>query len=121
MLTKIMFHINSLGKGGAERVVVNLAEQFAQNDIDVIIATEWKAEDEYALTEKVRRIHVGLSEQEMKSSAGRQRKIRKNRLKEQIILEQPDLIYSFCRNANYRAVLAAAGASNLRSRVSRST
>ncbi len=109
MLTKIMFHINSLGKGGAERVVVNLAEQFAQNDIDVIIATEWKAEDEYALTEKVRRIHVGLSEQEMKSSAGRQRKIRKNRLKEQIILEQPDLIYSFCRNANYRAVLAAAG------------
>ena len=37
---KIMFHINSLGKGGAERVVVNLSGEFIKNGREVIIATE---------------------------------------------------------------------------------
>ena len=43
---KILFHINSLGKGGAERVLTVLARYFAQDGYEVGIATLWRAENE---------------------------------------------------------------------------
>ena len=106
---KIMFHINSLGKGGAERVVVNLSGEFIKNGREVIIATEWTAKDEYPVDEKVRRENVGLTEAEEKLSGAAKRKLRTKRLRELLKKEQPDVLLSFCRNANYRAVLAAGG------------
>lgn len=109
MIKKILFHINSLGKGGAERVVANLSEEFVKKDIEVMIATEWTAADEYPVSDKIRRIHVGLEEQEERLAGGVQRKIRTKRLHELIVKEKPDVILSFCRNANYRAILAARG------------
>ena len=48
-IKKIMFHINSLGKGGAERVVSLLANEFVKNEIEVVIATEWYSDEEYEL------------------------------------------------------------------------
>ena len=36
---KILFHINSLGKGGAERVVSVLSRYFAQDGYEVVIVT----------------------------------------------------------------------------------
>lgn len=109
MIKKIMFHVNSLGKGGAERVIVNLAGQFVEKGIDVIIATEWQAEDEYVPVETVRRIDVGLTQAEEKLGRIKKQTLRKNRLRELIINERPDAVLAFCRNANYRAVLAASG------------
>ncbi len=109
MVSKIMFHINSLGKGGAERVVVNLSEEFAKMGKEVVIATEWKAKDEYPLPDEVRRLSAGLEKEEEKLSGGKQRKLRTKRLHELIVREKPDVVLSFCRNANYRAVLAAEG------------
>lgn len=38
---KIMFHLNSMGRGGAERVVSLLSKEFAEDDMQVIIATEY--------------------------------------------------------------------------------
>ncbi len=109
MVSKIMFHINSLGKGGAERVVVNLSEEFAKMGKEVVIATEWKAKDEYPLPDEVRRLSAGLEKEEEKLPGGKQRKLRTKRLHELIVREKPDVVLSFCRNANYRAVLAAEG------------
>lgn len=111
MVRKIMFHINSLGKGGAERVVANLTEQFLRMSKEVIIATEWTAADEYEIAENehYQRIHVGLLDKEESMAGGIQRKIRTKRLHDLIVKEQPDVVLSFCRNANYRAVLAAKG------------
>lgn len=106
---KIMFHINSLGKGGAERVVANLSGEFIKNGREVMIATEWVAKDEYPVDEKVRRENVGLTEAEEKLSGSAKRKLRTGRLRELLKKEQPDVLISFCRNANYRAVLAAGG------------
>ena len=40
-MRKIIFHINSLEQGGAERVITNLAHQFAAEGYEVYIATEW--------------------------------------------------------------------------------
>lgn len=109
MIKKIMFHVNSLGKGGAERVIVNLAGQFVKKGIDVIIATEWQAEDEYVPVSAVRRIDVGLTDAEEKLGRRKKQTIRKNRLRKLIVNERPDAVLAFCRNANYRAVLAASG------------
>ena len=61
-VNKIMFHLNSMGKGGAERVVSLLANEFASRGKEVIVATEWFSDEEYELTSGVRRLHVGLSE-----------------------------------------------------------
>ena len=57
---KIAFHLNCLEQGGAERVVSNLANQFAQDGDEVYILTEWKAENEFQISDKVKRVHVGL-------------------------------------------------------------
>ena len=65
---KIMFHLNSLGKGGAERVVSLLANEFVKNNVDAVIATEWYSEEEYELEPKVKRIHAGLSKEEEQAS-----------------------------------------------------
>ena len=40
-MQKIAFHLNSLQQGGAERVVSNLANRFAKEGYEVVIATEW--------------------------------------------------------------------------------
>ena len=62
MTRKIAFHLNCLEQGGAERVVTNLANQFAAGGYEVLIATEWYGENEFQTDERVRRIHVGLRE-----------------------------------------------------------
>ena len=41
---KILFYINTLGKGGAERVVTNLANQFADENNTIILVTSYKVE-----------------------------------------------------------------------------
>ena len=63
-MQKIAFHLNSLQQGGAERVVSNLANRFAKEGYEVVIATEWFGTDEFALDQKVRRVHVGLTKED---------------------------------------------------------
>lgn len=108
-LNKIMIHINSLGKGGAERVASMLASYFALDGIETIVATTWQEEEEYEVHEAVRRVHAGLSKEE--EQAGRIKKfwLRTANLRKVVKKEQPDLILSFCVKANYRAVQAALG------------
>ena len=52
MMRKIAFHLNCLEQGGAERVVTNLANQFADKGYEVIIATEWYGENEFQIDQK---------------------------------------------------------------------
>lgn len=104
-----MFHLNSLGKGGAERVVSLLANEFASNGTEVVIATEWYSEEEYKLDSKVRRTHVGLSEKEETSSRIAKQWIRIRNLRKAVVLEKPDVLISFCVKANYRAMMATIG------------
>ena len=104
-----MFHINSLGKGGAERVVSLLANEFAKNEIEVVIATEWYSEEEYELNVRVRRIHVGLSESDENASRIAKQWIRIRNLRRVIVEEQPNVVLSFCVKANYRAMMATVG------------
>ncbi|MFI3175888.1 MAG: glycosyltransferase [Eubacteriales bacterium] len=105
-MRKIMFHLNCLEQGGAERVVTNLARQFKEAGNDVIIATEWEAENEFVLAEGIRRIHVGLKETDAQSNRIVKYFKRIQYLKELIQEEQPDIVIAFAIKANYRAVMA---------------
>ena len=108
-VNKIMFHLNSMGRGGAERVVSLLAGQFAEDNYRVVIATEWQDEDEYPISDKVRRLHVGLNEKQEQASGLSKQIYRVTNLRKAIKEEKPDVIFSFCVKANYRATMATTG------------
>ena len=106
-MKKILFHINSLGKGGAERVLSTLTDYLAEQGYDIVVATEWTAKEEYELNSKIKRIDVGVEH----DHSGRFGKIlhRYQNLRRCIQQERPHVIVSFMIKSNYRACLAALG------------
>lgn len=108
-MKKVLFHLNMLAQGGVERVVSNLANQFAGVDFDVIIATERYYDHEFALNKEVTRVHVGLHATDENKSRLVKAMLRLKYLRDFLKKEKPDLIIAFDRNANYRALLAATG------------
>lgn len=106
---KILFHLNCLEQGGAERVVSNLANQFSKEGYQVIVATEWQGENEFQLNEGVQRVHVGLKEQDEKKGRISKIFLRVKYLREFIRKENPDITIAFAHKANYRALMATVG------------
>lgn len=106
---KIVFHLNCLEQGGAERVVSNLANELAKENYQVIVATEWQGENEFSLEKEVVRKHVGL--RECDKNKGRITKILLcvRYLREFLKQEKPDIVVAFAHKANYRALLATVG------------
>ena len=106
---KIVFHLNSLGRGGAERVVSILSKEFATLGHDVTIATEWVSDNEYTISEDVKRVNVGLTPED--ESKNRFSKIikRYTNLREFVKKEKPDVLISFCNKANFRAAVTLQG------------
>lgn len=105
-MKKILFHLNCLEFGGAERVVSNLANQFVKEGYEVIVATEWQGKEEYELDERVRRIHVGLKKSDEKRFRISKIFRRILYLRKCILLEKPDVTIAFARKAIYRALEA---------------
>lgn len=99
---KLLFHINSMGKGGAERVVSVLSEKFARDGYEVLIATLWRAEEEYQIPEGVKRINLGDDRSYEKARRIRLAFKRLWGLRRLIKKEDPDLVISFCNKANFR-------------------
>lgn len=106
---KILFHINSMGKGGAERVVSVLTRYFAQDEYDVTLVTLWRAKEEYELSEKVKRIN--LEELCQGKSLGRlgMAAYRLMTFKKILKEEAPDIVISFCGKANFRCSYSMIG------------
>ncbi len=107
---KILFHIHSLGKGGAERVLTILAKSFSEDGNEVVIATEEYAAEEYEIPKQIRRVDVGVKNKRtdlVSRYFAIQKRIR--RLRSCIRTEQPDLVIAFERSCNYRALQAAKG------------
>ena len=106
-MRKIAFHLNCLEQGGAERVVTNLANQFAAKGYQVLIATEWYGEDEFQIDERIKRVHVGLRDGDEKKNHIVQILLRIKYLKDFIKKEKPDILIPFARKALYRGLMAA--------------
>ncbi|WP_026657057.1 glycosyltransferase family 4 protein [Butyrivibrio sp. AC2005] len=105
-MKKIAFHLNSLGQGGAERVVSNLANQFAKGGYEVYIATEWFDENEFTLDPRIHRVHVGLREEDAKKGRVTKFLLRVKYLREFLESTRPDVLVAFAHRANYRALMA---------------
>ena len=61
----IAFYINSLQKGGSERVFANLANYFQENSYKVTLVTQYQKDNEYLVDEKISRKISDLSQNEM--------------------------------------------------------
>ncbi|MCR5595878.1 MAG: glycosyltransferase family 4 protein [Lachnospiraceae bacterium] len=103
---KIMFHINCLEHGGAERVVSNLANKFAEEGYDVTVAVEWIADNEYPLDERIAHINIGLTPEDSKKGRIAKYLTRIRRLKECIRQTDPDIVIAFAHLAIYRTLMA---------------
>ena len=93
--------IGALTKGGAERVLVNLADYFVEKGYRVTMVTQYERENEYPLNRKVNRIISDITEEETGKSRllnfGRRfLKLRKIWKK-----ERPDVILSFIGKNRY--------------------
>ena len=98
-MRKIAFHLNCLEQGGAERVVTNLANRFAKEGYEVLIATEWYGENEFQIDPEVRRVHVGLLDGDEKKHRLIQFMLRVKYLRRFLRQEKPDILIPFARKA----------------------
>ncbi|MCM1174310.1 MAG: glycosyltransferase [Blautia sp.] len=102
---KLAFYIGSLDKGGAERVFVNLAEYFQGRGYRIVMVTQYRKEEEYALADGIERVISDITPQETSGSRlvnfyRRMRKLRRIWKK-----ERPDLVLSCAGKNNFMAIV----------------
>ena len=103
---KVAFYIGSLHKGGAERVFVNLAEHFLNQDYQVLMVTQYQKEDEYELVCGIDRVISDITPQETTSSriVNFWRRLEKlHRIWKQ---EKPDLVLSCAGKNNFMTIVS---------------
>lgn len=103
----IAFYIGSLAKGGAERVVVNLAEYFCQTGYRVYIVTKLQEKDEYEISNGITRMIADLTEEELSESRIKNFFGRINKLKKIWKEITPDVVVSFIKKNNFMALASA--------------
>lgn len=64
----LAFYIGSLDKGGAERVFVNLAEYFQNRGYQIVMVTQYRKAEEYALADGIKRVISDITPQETTGS-----------------------------------------------------
>lgn len=105
-MKKVMFYINTIRHGGAERVMVNLAEEFSKK-YEVVFVTTLRFEDEYILSNNVKR-HI-LEMEKDTSGFIKKNFNRIKKLREVCKEEKPDVLVSFMAEPNIRAIIATMG------------
>ncbi len=104
---KIAFYINAIHEGGAERVMVNLASNFANEGDNVILITSFKDSWEYSYSTKIKRYI--LEENKTFRSTIKRNIFRILELRKVLKVESPDCIVSFMAEPNYRSIIASHG------------
>lgn len=102
---RILFNCLTMEKGGAERVIALLANEFIE-DNDVSILTLKKSKDAYELNKKICRLRVDETSYKMDNSIKKIfRKLSFRRffgLQKKILAEKPDVIISFLPEPSLR-------------------
>ena len=106
-MKKILFYINALNGGGAERVMANLSSQFADNGYDVLFVTSYPTDGEYELNIKIKRLN--LERKNYPCSRIKRNIIRIIRLRQICKIEKPDVLVAFMAEPNFRAIIATIG------------
>lgn len=105
----IVFSIGSLTRGGAERVIVNLAEHFYAHGYKTYLVTKFIAEDEYPISEGIERIVADITEAELTDSRIRNFLARIRKLRAAWNACNPNLIVSFIGKNNFMTIVSAIG------------
>ena len=108
-LKRIMFYVDTLG-GGAERVITNLASKFADHGYEVLIRTTVKSAVEYKIPDNVKLtvLQAQMSTREtplfirIKRKFARFLEVRRD-------IKAHDIVLSFMRDCNIRALIRAFG------------
>ena len=105
---KLLFYINILSGGGAERVVANLSNLFQADGNDVVLVNTYKTLNEYYVFNNVKRVYLEKKCNENKSRFIKNIK-RIKALRKIIKTEKPDVVLSFMLEPNFRTILATRG------------
>ena len=105
----IAFYIGSLSRGGAEHVMVNLADYFSSQGYHVYLVTKLEDPPEYDVPEGVTRILADITENEISSSRIRNLCRRIGKLRRIWKEIKPDIIVSFIRKNNLMAIASSRG------------
>lgn len=104
---KLLFYIDSLGAGGAQRVMSNLINHYISLNNEVVFVTDYQSMSEsYEVDKKVRRnfLRDDISGKPIQKNIERTRRLRRL-----LIGENPDIAVSFLGHPNTRLLLAAIG------------
>lgn len=105
----IAFYIGSLARGGAERVIVNLAAYFKSEGYQVTIVTKLQEEDEYEIAEGIPRLLADIEGDEISKSRIKNLYRRIKKLRNIWKEIQPDYIVSFIKKNNFMAITSSMG------------
>lgn len=105
MFKKVLFYIDSLQYGGAERVMANLCNSFCKLGKDIVLVNDIMPDankPEYSLDINVRRyfLHGNNKKAKIRRIFALRRIVKK---------ERPDIVISFLGSPNLRAILATFG------------
>ena len=93
---KIAFFFGSMGRGGAERVISTLANEFIKLNDEIIIVTADNSPSGYWLDERVRLIHINNAGVSRNAAEAVHRNIRSIRCMRSILKkEKPEVVVSF--------------------------
>lgn len=104
---KILFYINAIHDGGAERVMVNLAKYFSDTGYETILVTSFRDTWEYKIEGYVKRLT--LEENEIKQGKIKRNFSRIIKLRDILKKEKPDVAVSFMAEPNFRLLVASLG------------
>lgn len=103
----IVFYINNLEKGGAERAILQLATGFYEQNYETTIITTFEGNNEYDFPKGLNRINL-LEEQDTGNRIIRNLSLI-IKLRKILKTQKPDFLISFMVEANFRAILATVG------------
>lgn len=104
---KILFYISTIRGGGAARVMVNIANGLLEKGYDICFVTNFPADHEYKLSDKIKRISLEKTEYRgnvIFKNIGRIIGLRKI-----IKKEKPVVSVAFMGENNFRLIVASAG------------
>lgn len=109
MTGTVALYISSMCKGGAERVIANLARHFADKGYRVILVTTHQREEEYEVPATVKRLISEPSDEELQGGRIHNFTARFQKLRNVWKEEKPDVIVSFIGKNNMMAILTSRG------------
>lgn len=104
---KLLFYISTIRGGGAARVMTNLANQFAADNNEVHLVTNFPAVEEYFLDDKVLRYSLEAEESVKHPLIKNYQRI--SALRKLIKKVSPDIVISFMHENDVRAYAATRG------------